>query len=131
MCAMNVDRFFKEMPQRHHHMSSFAISSNVSTNELQKHVRKSKFTLLSIISIFVLLINPVSVFWVRSMSFASFIIVFVVVVVIVIVIVIVIFVVVAGANGAGKTTTFRMLINDLKPTAGEIIVDGINIHETV
>jgi len=34
-----------------------------------------------------------------------------------------------GANGAGKTTTFRMLVNDLKPTLGEILIDGENINE--
>ncbi len=36
-----------------------------------------------------------------------------------------------GANGAGKTTTFRMLINDLKPTSGEIIINGKNINKIV
>ncbi len=36
-----------------------------------------------------------------------------------------------GANGAGKTTTFRMLINDLKPTSGEIIINGRNINTMV
>ncbi|UJR36715.1 hypothetical protein I4U23_029431 [Adineta vaga] len=34
-----------------------------------------------------------------------------------------------GANGAGKTTTFRMLINDLKPTSGDIIINGKNINK--
>ncbi|CAF4147319.1 unnamed protein product [Rotaria sp. Silwood2] len=34
-----------------------------------------------------------------------------------------------GANGAGKTTTFRMLINDLKPTSGEIIINGKDINK--
>jgi ABC-2 type transport system ATP-binding protein len=38
---------------------------------------------------------------------------------------------VLGANGAGKTTTFRMLINDLKPTSGEIIINGKNINKIV
>ncbi|CAF1000356.1 unnamed protein product [Rotaria sordida] len=28
-----------------------------------------------------------------------------------------------GANGAGKTTTFRMLINDIQPTSGEVIIN--------
>ena len=28
-----------------------------------------------------------------------------------------------GANGAGKTTTFRMLVNDIKPSSGEIIIN--------
>jgi ABC-2 type transport system ATP-binding protein len=36
-----------------------------------------------------------------------------------------------GANGAGKTTTFRMLINDLKPTSGEIAINGKNINKMV
>ncbi|CAF4073177.1 unnamed protein product, partial [Rotaria sp. Silwood2] len=35
-----------------------------------------------------------------------------------------------GANGAGKTTTFRMLINDIQPTTGEIIINGKNINQT-
>jgi ABC-type multidrug transport system ATPase subunit len=36
-----------------------------------------------------------------------------------------------GANGAGKTTTFRMLINDIKPTSGKIIINGKNINKNV
>ena len=36
-----------------------------------------------------------------------------------------------GANGAGKTTTFRMLINDIKPSAGDIIINGKNINQSV
>ncbi len=36
-----------------------------------------------------------------------------------------------GANGAGKTTTFRMLINDLKPISGEIIINRRNINKIV
>src|SRR6185369_4620460 len=32
-----------------------------------------------------------------------------------------------GANGSGKSTTIRMLIGILKPTAGEITVDGIDV----
>ena len=36
-----------------------------------------------------------------------------------------------GANGAGKTTTFRMLINNLNPTSGEIIINGRNINTMV
>ncbi|CAF1233873.1 unnamed protein product [Adineta ricciae] len=34
-----------------------------------------------------------------------------------------------GANGAGKTTTFRMLVNDIKPSSGKIIINGKNINE--
>ncbi|CAF0848696.1 unnamed protein product [Rotaria sordida] len=34
-----------------------------------------------------------------------------------------------GVNGAGKTTTFRMLINDLKPTSGKIIINGKDINK--
>ena len=37
----------------------------------------------------------------------------------------------SGANGAGKTTTFRMLINDIKPSAGQIVINGININQSV
>jgi len=36
-----------------------------------------------------------------------------------------------GANGAGKTTTFRMLVNDIKPSSGQIIINGKNINEMV
>ena len=32
-----------------------------------------------------------------------------------------------GANGSGKSTTIRMLIGILKPTGGEITVDGIDV----
>ncbi|CAF0750661.1 unnamed protein product [Adineta steineri] len=34
-----------------------------------------------------------------------------------------------GANGAGKTTTFRMLVNDIKPTSGNLIINGKNINQ--
>ncbi|CAF4618859.1 unnamed protein product [Rotaria sp. Silwood1] len=34
-----------------------------------------------------------------------------------------------GANGAGKTTTFRILIDNIKPTSGEIIINGKNISK--
>lgn len=36
-----------------------------------------------------------------------------------------------GANGAGKTTTFRMLINDLKLTSGNIFINGRSINQSV
>ncbi|CAF3375160.1 unnamed protein product [Rotaria sp. Silwood1] len=36
-----------------------------------------------------------------------------------------------GANGAGKTTTFRILIDNIKPTSGEIIINGKNISKMV
>jgi ABC-2 type transport system ATP-binding protein len=32
-----------------------------------------------------------------------------------------------GANGSGKSTTIRMLIGILRPTAGEIVVDGVDV----
>jgi len=32
-----------------------------------------------------------------------------------------------GSNGAGKTTTLRMIASTLKPTKGEIIVNGYNV----
>src|SRR5690606_20235852 len=34
-----------------------------------------------------------------------------------------------GLNGAGKTTTLRMLSSDLLPTAGRMLVDGIDLAE--
>ena len=36
-----------------------------------------------------------------------------------------------GVNGAGKTTTFRMIIGLLKPTSGEITLDGKPIDYSV
>ena len=41
------------------------------------------------------------------------------------------YVYILGVNGAGKTTTFRMLINDLKPTSGQIIINGKDINKMV
>ena len=35
-----------------------------------------------------------------------------------------------GPNGAGKTTTFSMIVGLLKPDAGTIHFDGINITKT-
>lgn len=32
-----------------------------------------------------------------------------------------------GSNGAGKTTTFKMLTGDIKNTAGDIYVCGVNV----
>ncbi|MEA4925869.1 MAG: ABC transporter ATP-binding protein [Syntrophomonadaceae bacterium] len=33
-----------------------------------------------------------------------------------------------GANGAGKTTLMRMIADIMKPTSGEVLYDGKNIH---
>lgn len=33
-----------------------------------------------------------------------------------------------GLNGAGKTTTLRMLAGVLPPTAGQIVIDGVDLH---
>ena len=34
-----------------------------------------------------------------------------------------------GPNGAGKTTLMKMLVDILTPTAGEVLLDGVNIRE--
>ncbi|CAF4744310.1 unnamed protein product [Rotaria sp. Silwood1] len=36
-----------------------------------------------------------------------------------------------GANGAGKTTTFRMLINDIQPTSGEVIINRMRNNSEI
>jgi ABC-2 type transport system ATP-binding protein len=33
-----------------------------------------------------------------------------------------------GPNGAGKTTTFKLICALLRPTAGRILVDGVDVH---
>ena len=34
-----------------------------------------------------------------------------------------------GPNGAGKSTTMRMVTGYLPPTAGEVVIDGVNVQE--
>ena len=34
-----------------------------------------------------------------------------------------------GPNGAGKSTTMRMVTGYLPPTAGEVVIDGVNVRE--
>lgn len=36
-----------------------------------------------------------------------------------------------GRNGAGKSTTFRMILNIIKPTVGEILYDGKKINQEI
>ena len=36
-----------------------------------------------------------------------------------------------GASGAGKTTVVDLLLGLMKPTKGEILVDGVNIHKNL
>lgn len=35
-----------------------------------------------------------------------------------------------GANGAGKSTLIKILATILRPDAGQVIVDGLNLHDT-
>src|SRR5690606_3760689 len=35
-----------------------------------------------------------------------------------------------GANGAGKTTSMRMIYALIKPESGQVLVDGINTHDS-
>jgi ATP-binding cassette subfamily C protein LapB len=37
--------------------------------------------------------------------------------------------VVTGSNGVGKTSMFNMLTGNIKPTAGEILIDGLNLEQ--
>lgn len=36
-----------------------------------------------------------------------------------------------GLNGAGKTTTFRCLTGDLRPSRGQILINGIVLNEAL
>ena len=39
------------------------------------------------------------------------------------------FVSLVGLSGAGKSTIMRLLTRELKPTSGEILVDGVNLKD--
>ncbi len=34
-----------------------------------------------------------------------------------------------GPNGAGKTTTMRMITGFLEPSAGDVLIDGVSVHD--
>lgn len=35
-----------------------------------------------------------------------------------------------GNNGAGKTTLFSLMLDLIQPTTGEILLNGIKVHES-
>ena len=115
MSEVNVDSSCKSIHLHPPQSSSFVISSSDSKSPKPKHAAMASSP-LSTTSTSTSPNNPALVFSVRSL------------------IRILLYIDVdrlAGANGAGKTTTFRMLINDLRPTTGEIIINGRDINKSV